>query len=63
MFTTGQIIFASLFLAFFVVTMLWSYKKDSFSNKVHFKGASNILWIAILILFLLVFFVKMRHFI
>jgi hypothetical protein len=62
MFTTGQIIFATLFLIIFVVGMLWSYKKDSFSNTMHFKGASKILWIVGIAFLLLVFYVKVRHF-
>lgn len=62
MFTTGQIIFAILFLIVFVAAMLWSYKKDSFYNALHFKGASKIVWIVAIAFVLLVFYVKMRHF-
>jgi hypothetical protein len=62
MFTTGQIIFATLFLIIFVLGMLWSYKKDSFSNAMHFNGASKILWIVGIAFLLLVFYVKVRHF-
>jgi len=61
MLTTGKMIFAASFLVVFVVAMLWSYKKDSFTNKMHFKGASKILVITILVLLLLILYVKMRH--
>jgi hypothetical protein len=61
MFTTGKIIFASIFTITFIVAMLWSYKKDSFINAVHFKGASKILILTIIILTILLVFVKTRH--
>lgn len=61
MLTTGKIIFAAVFLVVFVVAMFWSYKKDSFNNKIHFKGASKILVITILVLIILFLYVKMRH--
>ncbi|MBA4239574.1 MAG: hypothetical protein C0448_02520 [Sphingobacteriaceae bacterium] len=61
MLTTGKLIFAAVFLVVFVVAMFWSYKKDSFINKIHFKGASKILVITILALLLLFLYVKMRH--
>ncbi len=60
MLTTGKILFAVSFLAVFVVAMLWSYKKDSFSDKIHFKGASKTLLVIILTLLLLILYVKMR---
>lgn len=61
MLTTGKLIFAAVFLVVFVVAMFWSYKKDSFTNKIHFKGASKVLVITILALLLLFLYVKMRH--
>lgn len=61
MFTTGKLVFAACFLVVFVVAMLWSYKKDSFSDKIHFKGASKTLIIIILVLLLLIAYVKMRN--
>ena len=61
MFTTGQIIFTSLFSLVFIVGMLWAYRKDSFTNKIHFRGASKILWITIFLLLCLFLYVKMRH--
>jgi hypothetical protein len=61
MLTTGKMIFAGCFVLVFIVGMVWSYKKDSFTNKMHFKGASKILVITILVLLLLFIYVKMRH--
>jgi hypothetical protein len=61
MLTIGKMIFAACFVVVFVAAMIWSYKKDSFTNKIHFKGASKVLVIAILVLFLLFIYVKMRH--
>jgi uncharacterized membrane protein YtjA (UPF0391 family) len=61
MLTTGKLIFAAVFLLVFVVAMFWSYKKDSFTNKIHFKGASKILVITFFVLLLMFLYVKMRH--
>ncbi len=61
MLTTGKLIFTAVFIVIFVVAMFWSYKKDSFTDKTHFKGASKVLFIVILVLFALFLFVKMRH--
>jgi hypothetical protein len=61
MLTTGKMIFAAFFVLVFVLAMLWAYRKDSFINKMHFKGASKILVITILVLLLMFIYVKMRH--
>jgi hypothetical protein len=61
MFTTGEIVFAVSFFVVFVVVMLWSYKKDSISDKIHFKGASKTLLIIILVFLFLILYVKMRN--
>ncbi|MDF2450366.1 MAG: hypothetical protein K0R26_2870 [Bacteroidota bacterium] len=60
MLTTGKIVFALGFFIVFVVAMFWSYRKDSFTNKIHFKGASKILIITMVILILMILYVKMR---
>ncbi len=61
MLTTGKIVFALCFIVIFIMAMFWSYKKDSFTTKIHFKGASKVLIITFLALLLLVFYVKIRH--
>ena len=40
MFTTGRIIFAAIFLIFFIFLMLWSYKKDAGNHKVYYKNTA-----------------------
>jgi len=61
MLTTGKLIFTGIFIVVFVIAMLWSYKKDSFSDKLHFRGASKILVITIIVILLMLLYVKMRH--
>jgi len=61
MFTPGKIAFALIFLAVFIIGMVWSYKKDSFSNKIHFKGAFKIIIFIVLVILALFLFVKLRH--
>jgi len=62
MLTTGKIVFAICFAVVFIGAMVWSYNKDSLSNKVHFKGASKTLIIILLIFLVMFLFVKMRHY-
>jgi len=53
MFTYGQKVFAVLFFVAFVFLMVWSYRKDIKSHKIHYKNTLLILLavIAIFILF------------
>ena len=61
MFSTGQLIFAGLFFAFFVGITIISYKKD---KKLHAKNYKGVKWVGIffslflLILFIIKFFLK-----
>lgn len=61
MFSKGQLIFAGLFFATFVVITIFSYRKDKKTHKKNYKGVT---WIGlffvifIIILFLLKFFLK-----
>jgi len=57
MLTTGKIVFAVVFVVIFIIAMLWSYRKDSFTDKIHFKGASKTLLVIIFILLLMFLFV------
>lgn len=61
MFTTGRLFFTLAFVIVFVAGMVWSYRKDAFSNKIHFGGTSKILLAIILTLCFIFLFVKMRH--
>jgi len=63
MLTTSEIAFAICFVIVFIIGMVWAYNKDSFYDKIHFKGASKTLAIIILVLVIMFLFVKMRHYI
>jgi hypothetical protein len=63
MLTSGKIAFAICFAVVFIAAMIWSYNKDSFQDKLHFKGASKTLAIIIIVLVVMFLFVKMRHYI
>ena len=43
MFSTGQLIFAGLFVVAFVVLMVFSYRKDKTLHRKHYKGSLFIL--------------------
>lgn len=62
MLTSGKIAFAICFAVVFIIAMIWSYNKDNFSDKLHFKGASKVLAVIILVLVAMFLFVKMRHY-
>ncbi|AYN68790.1 hypothetical protein D1013_16080 [Euzebyella marina] len=61
MFSTGQIIFASLFAIAFAIVVILSYKKD---KKLHSKNYKGVKWIAlgfavfVGLLFFIKFFLK-----
>ncbi|MAY23248.1 MAG: hypothetical protein CMC74_10750 [Flavobacteriaceae bacterium] len=48
MFSTGQLIFAILFILSFVALMIFSYRKDKKLHRKHFKGS---FWILVGFLF------------
>nr|WP_310554719.1 hypothetical protein [Flavobacterium sp.] len=43
MFSKGQIIFAAFFVVFFIIVMIFSYRKDLKMHKVYYKGSYWIL--------------------
>jgi len=43
MFTTGQLVFAGLFLVAFIITMVVMYRKDLVTHKKYYKGTYKIL--------------------
>jgi O-antigen/teichoic acid export membrane protein len=56
MFSQGQLLFAVFFVIAFVTLMFFSYRKDSKSHKLHYKGSLKILIVFLLtigILFLI----------
>jgi len=61
MFSTGQLIFAALFVVVFIVIIALSYRKDKNMHKKNYKGVK---WVLIsfitfvIILFLIKYFLK-----
>ncbi|MCF2873591.1 MULTISPECIES: hypothetical protein [Tenacibaculum] len=58
MFTTGRIIFASLFVIAFVALMIFSYKKDAKNNKKHYQNGALYVAIGIITVIALLFLSK-----
>lgn len=61
MFSTGQLIFAGLFVVAFIFIMIKAYKRDKSWHKKNYKGVQWILVsfiIFIIILFLIKYFLK-----
>jgi hypothetical protein len=61
MFSTGQWIFALLFLISFVSIAIFVYKKDSQIHQQHYKGSYKVVWgffIFIVLLFVMKIFLK-----
>lgn len=59
MFTTGRIIFASLFIIAFVALMIYSYKKDAANNKKHYQNSAKYVAIGIVVTIILLFLSKL----
>ncbi len=58
MFTTGRIIFASLFVVVFVTAMVISYKKDAKRNKKYYQNGALYVAVAIVVTISLLFLSK-----
>ncbi|HOD10187.1 MAG TPA: hypothetical protein PLH25_05470 [Flavobacterium sp.] len=61
MFTTGQWIFAALFLVAFIIVMYFAYGKDKALHQKFYKGSYKILigfLLFVAVLFLIKFFFK-----
>ncbi|AVR45695.1 hypothetical protein C7S20_10755 [Christiangramia fulva] len=57
MFSTGQLIFAGIFLIVFIIVMIFSYRKDKFLHRKYYKGTIYVL-IGFILFILLLFFIK-----
>ena len=53
MFSTGQLIFAGIFLVVFIMIMIYTYRKDLKLHRKYYKGTLYILLVFILFLILL----------
>jgi len=58
-FTTGRIIFVSLFIIAFVSFMIYSYRKDIQTHKKHYKGS---FWILIFFICFVLFLFGLKVF-
>ncbi len=59
MFTTGRIVFASLFVLAFIILMYFSYKKDAKNNKKHYQNGALYVAIGIAVVIALLFLSKL----
>ncbi|MDR9456777.1 MAG: hypothetical protein RI572_05140 [Salegentibacter sp.] len=57
MFSTGQLVFAALFLIAFVAIIIFSYRKDTKLHKKYYKGSIYVL-IGFIAFIILLFFLK-----
>ena len=57
MFTTGQWVFAALFLIAFIIVMIFSYRKDIPIHQKFYKGSYKVL-IAFLLFIAMLFMIK-----
>ncbi|PHR14802.1 MAG: hypothetical protein COA40_01105 [Aequorivita sp.] len=59
MFTTGQLVFAVLFLIVFVIIMVYSYRGDKKLHKKQYKGS---LWILVGFIAFIVFLLLVKSY-
>ena len=57
MFSTGQLVFAGIFVVAFIILMIFSYRKDIQLHRKYYKGTIFIL-IGFIIFILLLFMLK-----
>lgn len=58
MFSTGQLIFAGIFILVFIIVMIYSYRKDLQLHRKYYKGTTYIL-LGFLLFLGLLFIIKM----
>lgn len=59
MFSTGQIIFASLFAITFAIIIYLSYRKD---KRLHAKSYEGVKWVGIAFLVFVIILIFLKHF-
>lgn len=57
MFSTGQLIFAGIFLVVFIIIMIFSYRKDLKLHKKYYKGTFYVL-LGFIAFIIFLFFLK-----
>ncbi|MEY8021283.1 hypothetical protein AB8P51_10650 [Muriicola sp. SD30] len=58
MFSTGQLIFAALFVVFFTVVIVFSYRKD---KKLHNKNYKGVKWVGIVFILFIIFLFTIKY--
>jgi len=58
MFSTGQLIFAALFVIFFTLVIILSYKKDTALHRKNYKGVK---WVAIVFILFIIFLFGIKY--
>lgn len=61
MFSKGQLIFASVFVLFFVASMIYVYRQDMALHKLYYKGSLKVLlgfFLFIILLFIIKIYLK-----
>jgi Mn2+/Fe2+ NRAMP family transporter len=59
MFSTGQIVFALLFIIAFAIVMVFAYKKDL---KLHNKNYKGVKWVGLFFILFLIILVGLKQF-
>lgn len=60
-FSKGQLIFASIFLLFFIILMIFAYTSDKDVNQLYYKDVWKILLAVLVILVAIILLVKILH--
>ncbi len=58
MFSTGQLIFAALFIVVFTIIIIISYRKD---KKLHIKNYKGVKWVGIFFTIFIVILVAIKY--
>lgn len=61
MFSQGQITFGVLFFIFFVIGIIWAYRKDIKKNTSYFKGSYKVLLFVIVVFIAMYGVVKLKQ--
>ncbi|MER3376266.1 MAG: hypothetical protein RIM83_16625 [Allomuricauda sp.] len=59
MFSTGQLIFAALFLIVFIAIISFSYRKD---KKLHKKNYKGVIWVLVSFVTFVIFLFLIKYF-
>lgn len=59
--STGQLIFAALFIVAFLIGMIWAYRSDRAMNKTYYKGSVWVLAGVLLFIAMYKLAIKLFH--